>query len=790
MVLHKLRVLLLLCPRLHYLMMVVVICLLDEKERTISAAFLPRRMRCIKAPGRLYKLKGASIVTLRGLQNQKNLAETDLIDDTSQRPQPTRETGQANTYIQKLIQNLGSAMVSLVIFMVSLVLVLDYQQQAVAIQIDDKIVKLEQAAIQQQEQTVYSRTKFLTNNYLKHSKATSQQSYWEAQMSSNPLDVVFSNERLFEVVLRTINTNYYDHTGGFNFSPEDFYVKFKKTFYDSTNTNKKSLFYFDNRIHAVQGLKRLANMINDPYSKYLTRQELQNELSPKNNHGFLGIGAIVSKEPTSSLSSTNPNFCDVTGLGSLLASAGECGGVSSPTKPLLKYAISNNNEFSMTLLSHEQVANLPVVTAVEPLSPAERSGIVVGDRIVAVGSDNLLGLSSSSIFQKMKTKYLDAENYFGYTNIIIAKPVFDEEVQQNNFEEGVSYNNRELLGYSPSRVKIATESIEPFSQLQKHAGDNNHFSAISGGDNICYWQLLTPANSIVYTASRDDVSSLPTEQILTGFHNANGNKNKNAVGYIRLTRFSKLSTLGFIQAVQNLESFGAQSYIIDVRNNYGGVVQEAMLTASTLLRNPESVLCFTLNSRGEISPHLVGDYAIDERYPGYLLSSEPRSTTINLMKTKVYAGKDRGWMPIASAPSIVHKAGLFLQPTDIDSNIRKEKKIVILVNEGTASSAEVFISSLRDNGRTVALVGAKTFGKGLIQHTFPTPDGGGIRLTVAEYLTPKLQHVTNVGGARFSSSGNLVGGGVTPDIFCETKGIPTNTGADLCVGIALDALDY
>ena len=93
--------------------------------------------------------------------------------------------------------------------------------------------------------------------------------------------------------------------------------------------------------------------------------------------------------------------------------------------------------------------------------------------------------------------------------------------------------------------------------------------------------------------------------------------------------------------------------------------------------------------------------------------------TINLMKTNpVYAGKDRGWMPIASAPSIVHKAGLFLQRTDNDSNITKEKKIVILVSEGTASSAEVFISSLRDNGRTVALVGAKTFGKGLIQHTF------------------------------------------------------------------------
>lgn len=58
----------------------------------------------------------------------------------------------------------------------------------------------------------------------------------------------------------------------------------------------------------------------------------------------------------------------------------------------------------------------------------------------------------------------------------------------------------------------------------------------------------------------------------------------------------------------------------------------------------------------------------------------------------------------------------------------------------------------------------------------------------AEYLTPKLKHVTNVGGARFSDN-EFVGGGVNPDIFCETKGIPTNPGADLCVGIALDQLD-
>jgi len=120
-----------------------------------------------------------------------------------------------------------------------------------------------------------------------------------------------------------------------------------------------------------------------------------------------------------------------------------------------------------------------------------------------------------------------------------------------------------------------------------------------------------------------------------------------------------------------------------------------------------------------------------------------------------------------------------------------QKKIVILVNEGTASSAEFFASALRDNGRIVALVGAKTYGKGLIQHTFPMPDGGGLRLTVAEYLTPTLKHVTKVGNARYDrDTGELVGGGIRPDVYCPSnQGIPKNIGSDICVGMALDVLD-
>ena len=113
-----------------------------------------------------------------------------------------------------------------------------------------------------------------------------------------------------------------------------------------------------------------------------------------------------------------------------------------------------------------------------------------------------------------------------------------------------------------------------------------------------------------------------------------------------------------------------------------------------------------------------------------------------------YLNKDSEWTPpsqnaslheqsvkrgitSSNEPSVVvPRMSAFASP--LIKALKKEKKLVILVNEGTASSAEVFVSSLHDNGRLVALVGAKTYGKGLIQHTFPTPDGGGLRLTVGK----------------------------------------------------------
>jgi len=251
-----------------------------------------------------------------------------------------------------------------------------------------------------------------------------------------------------------------------------------------------------------------------------------------------------------------------------------------------------------------------------------------------------------------------------------------------------------------------------------------------------------------------------------------------------------------------------------------------MLTASTLLRDPHAVLCYTLNSRGGFTPHDSEEYVIDKRYPGYLLSSEASSVSLEQVKrdNPEFYEDGGGWTPPSAYASLheqrmtrkirlasnkvwaeelenlslheqrlTRKIGLASDNARAEEleGLRAQKKLVILINEGTASAAEVFASSLHDNGRTVALVGSKTYGKGLIQHTFPMPDGGGLRLTVAEYLTPALQHVTKVGNARYDqSTGDLVGGGIRPDVYCSSsQGIPTDVGADLCVGIAFDILE-
>ena len=557
--------------------------------------------------------------------------------------------------------------------------------------------------------------------------------YWTILQNGPTEERVVANEALVDHAIGTINTMYYDNSGGALFQPRDFYNVWLDVRNSMRTTGQHAPsrrsaavvptgLNMETREGAVKTLRYMISNLNDPFSSYLTREELRGELQKTGaTNGFLGLGAIVEA----------PHKANV------------------PLPIMTTMPVTNKQ-----LLSTTKAANLPIISAVAPDSPAERAGLTVGDRIVAVGKDPFLGMTVERVSKALgNTKYETKENVPGYAYLTVAKPVWASlEARPGDV----------VVGYRTSHVTIPTTTLTSFREHDQVRGDSN-----------VHYALLTSSDSIL------DQSPSP-------------------VGYIRLTRFSRAATAGYFKAVQELEAAGAQSYIIDIRNNYGGVIQEAMLTASTLLRDPHAVLCYTMNSRGGFTPHDAEEYIVDSRFPGYLLSKEPTTATRDQVRREspeMFVDSGINWVPPSSYASLHEqrtKRGIRIGGMQtVGDQLKLQKKVVILVNEGTASSAEVFASSLHDNGRAVALVGSRTYGKGLIQHTFPMPDGGGLRLTVAEYLTPSLQHVTKIGSARFDrDTGDLVGGGIQPDILCDSKqGIPSNVGADLCVGIALDALE-
>jgi carboxyl-terminal processing protease len=159
-------------------------------------------------------------------------------------------------------------------------------------------------------------------------------------------------------------------------------------------------------------------------------------------------------------------------------------------------------------------------------------------------------------------------------------------------------------------------------------------------------------------------------------------KGDTAIGYIRLSQFSANATEEVSKAVQSLAQKGATSYILDLRNNPGGLLQAGIEIARLFL--DQGTIVYTVNRQG-----MLGSFESVEN-------------------------------AITKAP------------------------LVVLVNQGTASASEILAGALQDNGRAI-LVGAKTFGKGLIQSLFDLPEGAGLAITVAKYETPSHKDINKLG---------------------------------------------
>ena len=162
-----------------------------------------------------------------------------------------------------------------------------------------------------------------------------------------------------------------------------------------------------------------------------------------------------------------------------------------------------------------------------------------------------------------------------------------------------------------------------------------------------------------------------------------GKKLENNVGYIQFSTFDSGFKTEFKDTYNQLKSEGIKSLIIDLRNNGGGLVSEALAITEYIV-DKGSTIMVTVDKHGK--------------------------EDIEMSKNK----------PIIDIP------------------------VIVLVNDKTASASEILAGAVQDLGKA-KIVGTKTYGKGVIQQFITLDSGVGLKLTVEEYVTPNRNKIHNTG---------------------------------------------
>src|SRR5881398_516646 len=163
------------------------------------------------------------------------------------------------------------------------------------------------------------------------------------------------------------------------------------------------------------------------------------------------------------------------------------------------------------------------------------------------------------------------------------------------------------------------------------------------------------------------------------------------IGYIRLIQFNEPTADELSKAIDDLQKQGMQALILDLRNNPGGLLNSAVDVCGQFL--PPNTKVVSTQGRVVSQQHDYSTSAVSKSRPNF--------------------------------------------------------PMVLLINEGSASGAEIVAGALKDLRRAV-LVGETTFGKGSVQNVLQLPDGSAVRFTTAKYYTPSKQVIQ--------------GNGVTPNI--------------------------
>lgn len=274
------------------------------------------------------------------------------------------------------------------------------------------------------------------------------------------------------------------------------------------------------------------------------------------------------------------------------------------------------------------------------------------------------------------TEYVSSEDMKDYTDSLMGNfigigiyMVKDEDSGRIQVLSPIKESPAEKVGILPGDLIIKVDDVEYTADDMTKAAN-----IIKGEEGSkVKLEILREDKTLDFEITREKITTNP---IITEVLDNN-------IGYIEVTSFDEDTAVHFKEKFEELQKQNIKSLIIDLRNNGGGIVDEATKIADYIVEKGSDLLITTdKNGKEEITK----------------------------------AQED----PIINMP------------------------IVILVNENTASASEILSGALKDLGKAT-LVGTTTYGKGVIQQFLSLTDGSGLKITTEEYFTPNRTKINKVG---------------------------------------------
>lgn len=236
-----------------------------------------------------------------------------------------------------------------------------------------------------------------------------------------------------------------------------------------------------------------------------------------------------------------------------------------------------------------------------------------------------------------------------------------------NVIEIVAGGPAETVGLLPGDKILKADDIDLTGSNATQENVFKNLRGPKGTEVVLTVKRSNTAKPLTFAVVRGDV---PQTSVDASYLIADG------VGYIKVSKFARTTYEEFAKALQYLEAKGASKYVIDLRGNSGGYMEQAVLMANEFLP-PDRMIVYT--------------------------------------KAK---------NPMNESYAVSNGGGRYL-----------DSELVVLTDEFSASASEIFAGAIQDNDRGL-VVGRRTFGKGLVQNQLPLPDNSAVRLTVARYYTP------------------------------------------------------